>query len=211
MRLILASGSPRRRDLLTQLGVPFEVLESGIEEEVPPHSSPERIVEVLARQKAEAVSRLHPDAVVLGADTTIDLDGRVLGKPADPADARRMLRELRGRPHRVLTGLAMTSPAEHLSSRSSVVTTVLMRAYSDDEIRHYVETGEPLDKAGAYAIQELGGRLVDRIDGCYCNVVGLPLCEAASLLVRAGWSLESQDPVCRLPDGSSCPRLSEPG
>ncbi len=204
MRLILASGSPRRRELLARLGLPFEVIVSGIEEEVPPEASPREAVEALALEKALAVSRHHPDALVLGADTDIDLDGRILGKPEDDEDARRMLWELRGRSHRVWTGLALVHATDGRREVASLATRVHMRQSSDAEIERYVRSGEPLDKAGAYAIQQRGGALVRRIKGCYNNVVGLPLCEVASLLTRC--SLSAPASACVSPEGLLCPR-----
>lgn len=207
MRLILASGSPRRMELLRLAGIDFDVVASGLEERVPEDADVTQIVESLALLKAGAVSRKHPSGLVLGADTSIDLEGEILGKPEDPEDAVRMLGRLRGRTHEVKTGLALVRTRPALRLVSSVSTHVRMRDYGETEIRRYVGTGEPLDKAGAYAIQERGGALVASIQGCYNNIVGLPLCEVAALLARAGRSHDAAAPVCRLPGGSACPRL----
>jgi septum formation protein len=185
-RLILASASPRRQQLLAELGFDFTVLPSGIAEEHADASPGDAIVAV-ARAKARAVaSALRPDdaAVVLGADTEVVLDGRLLGKPQDAADAARMLRELAGRVHEVITGVAVVAPDGEQTA--AVTSRVAMRGYDDAEIAAYVETGEPLDKAGAYGVQGLGGRLVLRVEGCFTNVVGLPTSTARRMLAAAG-------------------------
>jgi septum formation protein len=179
--LILASSSPRRRELVTRLRVPFVVHPSRIEERTPwPGEDPATYALHLAREKALDVAREHPDDVVMGADTVVALDGVILGKPADAADARRMLAELRGKTHRVITAVCVR--CGDLTECSPVESAVTMRAFSDPEIDRYVATGEPMDKAGAYAVQGLGGALVERVDGCYTNVVGLPLCLTGKLL-----------------------------
>ncbi len=209
--LILASASPRRRDLLKTLGLPFEIITSNVPEDLPPGVSPEEAVRWLARLKAEVVAETLPAGIVIGSDTEVVLDGLLLGKPADQADACRMLRLLRGRPHRVISGIAVFDAAAQRSGATShVTTTVHMRDYTDTEIEAYVATGEPMDKAGAYAIQGQGGALVERIEGCYTNVVGFPLCEVAALLEGFGITLGGADagPVCSQPDGTPCPRLN---
>ena len=147
------------------------------------------------------------DLSVVGADTVVVLDDGVLGKPRDAADAERMLQLLRGRTHEVVTGVAVVDSVHGRSAGSFVVTTVQMHAASDAELSAYVATGEPLDKAGGYAIQGQGGALVSAVDGCYANVVGLPLCETAALIERFGVQIPGQPPVCRLPSGAPCPRL----
>jgi septum formation protein len=180
--LVLASASPRRRELLAQAGYAFVVRPAHIPEDSLPDEDPIAYVVRLAREKAEAVFRELADAtaVVLGADTTVTLDGQILGKPVDDADAARMLRMLSGRTHRVITGVALAT--ESGTEVAAEVTAVRFLTLSDEEIRGYVATGEPLDKAGAYAIQGRAARWIPRIEGCYFNVVGLPLALVSTLL-----------------------------
>src|SRR5580658_7469165 len=180
--LVLASASPRRRELLAQAGYAFVVRPAHIPEDSLPEEDPIAYVVRLAREKAEAVFRELADAmaVVLGADTTVTLDGQILGKPVDDADAARMLRMLSGRTHRVITGVALAT--ESGTQVAAEVTAVRFLTLSDEEIRGYVATGEPLDKAGAYAIQGRAARWIPRIEGCYFNVVGLPLALVSTLL-----------------------------
>lgn len=208
--LILASASPRRRELLSMLGLPFEIITSNVAEDLPPGVTPEEAVRWLARLKAEVVAETLPAGIVIGSDTEVVLDGQLLGKPADRADACRMLRLLRGRAHRVISGIAVFDAAARRSGATShVTTTVFMRDSTDAEIEAYVATGEPMDKAGSYAIQGRGGALVERIEGCYTNVVGFPLCEVAALLEGFGIApgAEAAPLVCSHPDGTPCPRL----
>lgn len=187
--LVLASASPRRRELLAQAGYSFQVHPAHIPEDPLPGEDAIAYVVRLARQKAQAVydevkagqhdAEPHPIAV-LGADTTVTLDTRILGKPEDAAHAARMLRLLSGRTHRVITGVALvTAQATEVAAE---VTAVRFLTLSDEEIAAYVATGEPMDKAGAYAIQGRAARWISRIEGCYFNVVGLPLALVASLL-----------------------------
>jgi septum formation protein len=180
--LVLASASPRRRELLAQAGYAFVVRPAHIPEDSLPDEDPIAYVVRLAREKAEAVFRELADAtaVVLGADTTVTLDGQILGKPVDDADAARMLRMLSGRTHRVITGVALAT--ESGTQVAAEVTAVRFLTLSDEEIRGYVATGEPLDKAGAYGIQGRAARWIPRIEGCYFNVVGLPLALVSTLL-----------------------------
>ncbi|HEY1647268.1 MAG TPA: Maf family protein [Terracidiphilus sp.] len=188
--LILASASPRRRELLTQAGFSFEVHPAHIPEDPLPDEDPIAYVTRLAREKAEVVFKklsgedaTHggPHALaVLGADTTVTLDGHILGKPADAADAVRMLRLLSGRSHRVVTGVALAT-ARGIEVAAEV-TGVRFLTLSQEEIEAYVATGEPMDKAGAYAIQGRASRWIPRIEGCYFNVVGLPLALVSTLL-----------------------------
>jgi len=166
---VLASASPRRLELLKALGLRVTVDPSGIDETLNPGTSPEQEALRLAQAKAKEVRERWPRSAVLAADTLVVLDDRVLMKPADRNHAVQMLQALRGREHRVITGVSTGE------ANSYVETKVHMRPYSDAEIELYVATGDPMDKAGAYAIQHSGFRPVDRIDGCYCNVVGLPL------------------------------------
>jgi septum formation protein len=183
--LYLASGSPRRRELLTQIGVPFTQVAANIDETPLPGEAPEAYVRRLAVGKANAGWLASPaDAVVLGADTAVILDGQILGKPIDSNDARRMLTALSGRQHHVLTAVAVCTAqgVEQCCVRSLV----RFRAISAAEVDAYWASGEPADKAGAYAIQGLGAVFVEAIEGSYYAVVGLPLCETAALLARFG-------------------------
>ena len=181
--LILASASPRRRELLAQAGFTFEVITADVPEIRKPGEDPIRFVTRLAREKAEAVlsrEAAPPEAIILGADTIVVVDEEVLGKPQDAADAARMLRLLSGRTHQVITGVCLAKGRER--QRAAEVTFVRFTTLSDEEIEAYVATGEPLDKAGAYAIQGRAGRWVPRIHGCYFNVVGLPLALVSSMI-----------------------------
>jgi septum formation protein len=181
--LILASQSPRRRELLAAADVPFIVDAADIDESRLPDEPPAAYVERVARAKALAVARRHPQTTVLGADTIVVVDGDVLGKPSDAADARRMLAHLSGRSHQVMTAVAV---AHHTSLFSAVeTTTVVMRDITLGEIEVYVAGGEPMDKAGAYAIQGGAGAFVAEVRGSYDNVVGLPVDLAKRLLSRA--------------------------
>jgi len=187
--IILASGSPRRRELLSLLGLPFEVITSEADEDTPPDWTPERIVRSLALRKAEAVaasSNQQQNAVIVGSDTIVVLDGLVLGKPVDEQDSRDTLKLLQGRSHQVYTGIACIGLPDGRTAVDHRVTTVTMRGLSPEEIDAYVATGEPADKAGSYAIQGLGATLVDKIDGCYFNVVGLPVSLLSGMLSEFG-------------------------
>lgn len=186
-KLILASASPRRRELLTQAGYDFDVQVSSVSESRLPQEDPIRFATRLAREKAEEVFARQQPAIVLGADTVVVCDGEVMGKPADPADAERMLLLLAGRTHQVVTGVAVvwgsdSSPAIEVAAE---LTQVTMRTLSPEEVSRYVATGEPMDKAGAYAIQGYAARWIPRISGCYFNVVGLPLALVATMLEAA--------------------------
>ncbi len=179
-RIVLASRSPRRIELLNQLGVEADVVPADIDESPFVNEIPTSYVERLAREKARAVHGRTKSPVVLAADTTIDLDGAILGQPVDENDMRRMLRLLSARTHRVHTGVAVVSPNGEVSK---VVTTyVTFHPINDATLEWYIGTGEPAGKAGSYAIQGLGGTLVERIRGSMSNVVGLPLRETAILL-----------------------------
>ena len=183
--LILASASPRRRELLTQAGYDFVVRPANINEDVLPGEDPVAYVTRLALEKAQAVFHDLQDsqAVVLGADTTVFLEDHILGKPSDPADAARMLRLLSGRSHQVATGVAVVSAQE---ARSAVdVTTVEFLPINSFEIQSYIASGEPMDKAGAYGIQGRAARWIPRIEGCYFNVVGLPIARVSAMLTHA--------------------------
>ena len=177
-KLVLASGSPRRRELLAAAGLPCEARPAHVDETQRPGESPRAYVERLAQEKARAAWR--PGEVTLGADTTVVVDGETLGKPADAADAERMLSRLAGRAHEVLTGYCLFDGE---SARTGVVSTrVVFRAMAPEEIAAYASSGEPLDKAGAYGIQGLASKFVEGIEGCYFNVVGLPVSRVYALL-----------------------------
>jgi septum formation protein len=217
-RLVLASGSPRRKDLLARLTGPFDVITSGAEEnpwnqpyrdfptiklpepfDVPPDSNPI----LWAWRKAQGVvpqaTADGRDAIILGADTIVVLDREVLGKPRDATDARLMLRRLARRPHMVVSGWAFvlarsqagSTPAVSVARYGYVSSLVQMGDYSENVIDWYVRSREPLDKAGAYAVQGLGHNLVKNVEGCFTNVVGLPLCQVRAALVALGWPVRS--------------------
>jgi septum formation protein len=172
--LLLASASPRRAVLLKAAGIPFDVLASRVDEVVLPGEEPTNHVRRLALAKAQAVAALRPGALVLGADTVVVVDGVIFGKPRDQEEASGMLRALSARAHDVYTGVALVAKAT--APRVDVAwTRVWFSSLSDADIEWYVQSGEPMDKAGAYAIQGLGSRFVDRLDGSYSNVVGLPV------------------------------------
>ncbi len=183
MRFVLASGSPRRRELLAAAGFEFDVDPADVDETRHPDEAPAAYVERIARAKAAAVAARHQGRTVVAADTLVLVDDAPLGKPADAADAARMLRLLSGRSHEVWTGVAV---ARNGRTRYALERTqVWIRALSDAEIAWYVESGEPFDKAGAYAIQGLASRFVPRIDGSWSNVVGLPVATVLQLLDAA--------------------------
>ncbi len=206
--LVLASNSPRRKQLLALGGWEFTILAPQVDESVLPGESPQDYVRRLAVLKARAARAALsaadgsmapglekcalPGALILAADTTVadsaasGEDNRILGKPADAAGAEAMLRQLRGRVHQVFTGLAVLQPGEPQPESEVVTTEVWMREYSDAEMRAYIASGDPLDKAGAYAIQHAAFRPVQNLQGCYANVMGLPVCHVARLLARLG-------------------------
>lgn len=171
--IILASASPRRRELLALAGVDFTVRVADVEEIIPENASPDEVVMSLARQKAQAVANERPDSIIIGSDTVVALDGAILGKPKDEEDAFRMLKTLSGRSHTVYTGVAIIQ-GEKINSFCEA-TEVVFNSLTDEEIRNYVATKEPMDKAGAYGIQGKGCVLVEKIVGDYFNVVGLPV------------------------------------
>jgi len=240
-QFILASRSPRRRELLAHLGVPFRVVVPEVEENAEPASSgrPEELAEALALAKAEAVARDQGEAVVIAADTIVVDGDTILGKPADGAEAAETLRRLRGKTHRVITGLAVVDAGQLAFRRTRpppegegidatafrlwsgksleaplrladhVTTHVRMRDYSDAEVAAYVARGEPLDKAGAYAIQDEQFHPVASYDGCYCNVVGLPLKALVILLRRAGLDIKLNSPQDLPAQCAACPIVVE--
>jgi septum formation protein len=183
--IILASASPRRQELLRNAGIPFTVQPADIDETPLAGESPRACAERLAREKALAVFRRQPQGYVLGADTIVVVDDAILGKPRDATDAARMLRMLAGRTHAVITGVCLVGPAAsgQLPVASGTETELDL---SDDEIRDYVASGEPMDKAGAYAIQGVASRWIPRIEGDYSNVVGLPVALVYAMLRERG-------------------------
>ena len=189
LSLILASGSPRRREFFTRMGWNFTVVKPGTEERVHPGETPEQYVRRNAEEKAAdalALSGIADRAVAVAADTIVVQDGRILEKPKDPADAHRMLRELSGRTHQVMTGLCIRT-ADAMHSRT-IVTDVEFKDLTDAEIDAYIRSGEPMDKAGAYAIQGLAAYMIRNVRGSYTNVVGLPLAETVEALAPFGFT-----------------------
>jgi septum formation protein len=193
--LILASASPRRQELLRNAGIPFSVFPSSIAEAPLDGEEPRQCAERLAREKALAVSRQHPADVVLGADTIVVVDGEILGKPRYERDASRMLHMLSGRTHQVITGVCLIGPLLRTRNQKletdfqdtrSETTLVSMTRLTDEDIRSYVATGEPMDKAGAYAIQGMASRWIPRVEGDYFNVVGLPVALVCRMLREHG-------------------------
>jgi septum formation protein len=187
--VVLASASPRRRELLENIGLKFSVDAAEIAEVLTAGLKPVELAKALSLQKALAAASRHPDSIIIAADTFGVLDGVILGKPADAGHAREMLEELRGRCHSVITGFTVIDSATGRAVSRAVETKVYFRRLGRTEIARYVKTGEPLDKAGAYAIQGMGALLVERIEGDYYNVIGLPLCALAGVLKRFGITL----------------------
>jgi len=189
MPLILASASPRRAELLRNAGIAFTVEPAHVPEEPMPDEPPLQYAQRLAREKALAIFARHSDAVVLGADTVVVVDEHLLEKPRDEADAARMLRLLSARTHEVITGVCLI--ALGFERTEAEITEVTFSPLTDDEIAGYIATREPMDKAGAYAIQGIASRWVERIDGCYFNVVGLPVPRVyrmlEALVAKTGW------------------------
>lgn len=183
-RVILASSSPRRRDLLSMIGIPHEVMPADIDERARPGEPPRALAQRLACEKAQTLAARAADAVVIAADTIVVVDGEVLGKPADATDAARMLRQLSARTHTVLTGVAVAREGRMQSGVEAV--DVTFRALDEERISTYIATGEPMDKAGAYGIQGYGAVLVKRIDGDFFAVMGLSLGLMVELLARLG-------------------------
>ena len=185
MRVILASASPRRRDLLTMIGIAHEVIPADVDETYGPEEVPRAHAERLAREKASVLAARAPDAVIIAADTIVVVDGDVLGKPRDADEAARMLRRLAGRTHTVFTAVAVARGAQMLSGVEEVGVT--FRPLDDATITSYVATGEPMDKAGAYGIQGYGAAIVERIDGDYFAVMGLAIGRMLALLRELGF------------------------
>ena len=185
-QLILASESPRRYELLKQVGLDFEVIPSGVVEDFLNTESPREHVIRLAEAKAREVASKHPDRWVVAADTIVYISGSILGKPKCREEAVEMLRRLSGQEHRVLTGFSVCQLDKEENDKEAVQTMVRMKLLTAAEIEWYVQTGEPFDKAGGYAIQGIGSFMIESIRGSYTNVVGLPVCELIQMLTRLG-------------------------
>ena len=187
-KIILASASPRRRELLAQVGIEFDVVPSNAQEEVLPNETPEAHVKRLSLDKAREVAGRKDvnGRWFIGSDTVVVRDGEILGKPCDDEDATRMLRSLSGRSHRVWSGYAIVDRCNGTEEAAACVTEVTFKELTDDEIAGYIASGEPLDKAGSYAIQGIGMFMVSAINGSYPNVVGLPVCEVVTRLEQLG-------------------------
>jgi septum formation protein len=184
-KLILASQSPRRLELLKQITEQFEVVPSSVEEKLDYGLRPEENARQLARAKAENVAKNYPDCWVIGADTIVALHQEILGKPEDVPDAQRILRRLSGKEHRVMTGICVVSPRKTLDK--AVTSSVRFKSLTDEEISNYIQTGEPMDKAGAYAIQGKGSFMIQEFSGSKSNIIGLPLDELKVLLKKTGF------------------------
>ena len=192
MKLILASTSPRRAQILKEAGLTFSVLSSAVDETALPDESPQQLVQRLADAKAELVAaRTIGPAIVIAADTVVTLDGNILGKPKSTEDARRMLEQLSGRTHAVLTGVSVIRLPDMERRQFVESTLVHFDQILGEEILRYLATEEPYDKAGAYAIQGRAGRYIPRIEGCYFNVVGLPLSRVFTAIQGLGWTEEA--------------------
>ncbi len=202
--IILASQSPRRQQFLRELGIPFSVTHANIDESCLPGEMPQHLVSRLSEKKAATVAEKYPDALVIAADTIVVLGETVLGKPDDAADARRILKKLRNRRHFVLSSITLLRAAtgQRFSALSS--TTINMRNYSDAEIDAYIATGDPLDKAGAYAIQHKDFSPVLCWDGCYAGVMGFPLYDLSLGLAQFGVSVPDVAAVCSSISGVAC-------
>lgn len=191
MKLILASASPRRAEILRDAAFSFEIAHANIDETrlrgETARAMTRRLAEAKARAVAEKLGKEPREAIVIGADTIVEIQGRLLGKPGSAENAREMLLKLSGKTHRVVTSVALFRLPDHAKKLATESTQVRFAKMSRDEIAAYVSTGEPLDKAGAYAVQGIGGRFIERIDGCYFNVVGLPLARLYRMLVDLGW------------------------
>jgi MAF protein len=205
LRLVLASRSPRRHELLRLFGVPFEVREADVREKSRPAERPADLVARLSRAKAHGAQLANPDrALLIGCDTIVALDGDILGKPRDAAEADAMLHRLRGRSHLVYSAITLLDPRGRRETEVAE-TRLTMRAYDAAEIRAYVASGDPLDKAGSYAIQHEGFHPVRTIEGCYASVMGLPLCHLVRGLRK--WGLEPATDVptaCQVYTGHRC-------
>ncbi len=205
IKLVLASASPRRREFIRRLGIPFLAQAANVDERAIDGESPAQLVARLSREKAHVISARYPEAVVIGADTIVVLDGEVLGKPIDAKEAVTMLSRLRDRPHVVYSGVTVCPPRPGPALTDVVESTVWMRPYTDAEIAAYVASGDPLDKAGAYGVQNPSFHPVARMRGCYAAVMGLPLCKLVAMLDKVGIVPSTDAPtVCRAVCGVEC-------
>jgi MAF protein len=193
-RLVLASSSPRRFELLRAIGLPFEVARPDIDETPRPGEAADKYVMRLSHEKSQAVANQYPDSLILSADTTVVDNGEILGKPDSPDHAESMLRRLRNRSHIGHTGLTLLDTTSGKSITRLVTTEVLMRDLTDDEIAAYVASGDPMGKAGSYAIQNQEFHPVERLSGCYTNIVGIPVCMVAAMLAELGEAVPAQIP-----------------
>lgn len=189
LKLVLASTSPRREEILKQLNLKFTIVPSKINEENFNNNDPIELVENLALEKAKSISELVEDAIIIAADTVVVKDDQILGKPADESEAKDMLRQLRSNQHQVITGVAVLNSQTKKNYVEHNITDVTMTAISEDEINNYVSTGEPLDKAGSYAIQGFGGLFIEEIRGSYYSVMGLPIHQLAKLLNKFNYGI----------------------
>lgn len=187
--IILASASPRRKELLEKLGLKFKVEPSNSEEHVRYELAPHELAKALSLEKAKAIAQRYKDVIIIAADTLIVFEGRILGKPHTGTEAKEILKTLNGKPHSVITAFTIVDTEANKTISRSVETKVYLRKLSSDEIDAYVKSKEPLDKAGAYAIQGLGSMIVEKIEGDYFNVVGLPLSALAESLKELGISI----------------------
>lgn len=193
MKLVLASASPRRAQILRDAGISFSILSSAVDETPYSNETPQQMVQRLANAKAElAAARAVGPAILVAADTVVVVDGQILGKPRSTDDARRMLQLFSGRTHSVITGVSVIRLPEMERRQFLEITLVTFAPLSRDEISRYLATEEPYDKAGAYAIQGYAGRYIPRIEGCYFNVVGLPLAHLVTALHELGWTEDHQ-------------------
>lgn len=195
MKIILASTSPRRRELVTLFGLALQFVSADVDESPCANETPDELVRRLSRAKAEIGKRQFPESIIVGADTVVSIDHTILGKPGDAADAIRMLTTLRNRPHVVYSGVTVMRNEKSITQIAT--TTVQMRNYSDAEIAAFVATGEPLDKAAAYAIQNPAFKPVAYIEGCFANVMGLPLCHLYRALKAFGVPIDAPDRACQ--------------
>ncbi|MCL5970723.1 MAG: Maf family protein [Patescibacteria group bacterium] len=185
-KIILASKSPRRKELLERIGLKFEIKVSNFDEDSIPFSDPTEYVEKISQSKAKDVAKDLKDAIIIAADTTIVLDGKIIGKPTSAENAKKILQQLSGRDHLVITGFTILDSKSNVLITKSVKSTVFFKELSEQEIDVYVATGEPLDKAGAYGVQEKAGIFLDRIEGDFFNVVGLPILAVYEELKKFG-------------------------
>ncbi|RUM37364.1 MAG: septum formation protein Maf [Desulfobulbus sp.] len=184
--LILASASPRRQQILSQLGLDFSSIPADIDETPLRHENPVDFARRMAATKAETIATRHPHSFVIGADTVVIIDNTIIGKPADPGDALRTLQYLQGKTHRVTTGLSIFNQGNDIRKTTSETTKVYFNTFTTNILQSYINTGEPLDKAGSYGMQAGGGFLVDRIEGSFSNAIGLPMSTCTRLLLQLG-------------------------